>query len=76
MIKSFVLGLIAGSVTTCILKDSIASRINARTRLIRARAADRLRATADAIDATADAIDGGEPDAPVADTPGRISRVS
>jgi hypothetical protein len=50
MIKSFLVGLIAGATASLVLKESIAARIDNRTRTIRAKTADRLRAAADAIE--------------------------
>lgn len=69
MMKSFLLGLITGATTVWVLKDSIAARIDARTRTIRAR-------TAHGLHAAADAIGGGLAGAPPADTPTRIVRAS
>jgi hypothetical protein len=50
MIKSFLVGLIAGAAASLVFKESIAARIDSRTRTIRAKTADRLRAAADAIE--------------------------
>jgi hypothetical protein len=50
MIKSFLVGLIAGATASLVFKESIAARIDDRTRGIRAKTADRLRAAADAIE--------------------------
>lgn len=69
MMKYFLLGLITGATTVWVLKDSIATLIEARTGTIRARIAHRLHAAADAI---AGEIAG----APPADTPARIARAS
>lgn len=67
--KSFLLGLMTGATTAWVLKDFLATRIDARTRAVRARAAQGLRAAADA-------IEGGLAGAPPADTPTRIARAS
>jgi len=69
MMKSFLLGLITGATMVWWLKDSIATRIDARTRTIRAGAAHSLRAAADAIEE-------GFAGAPPADTSTRVVRVS
>lgn len=69
MIKPFVLGLISGATATWVLRDSIAGRIDSRTRTIRAATSRRLRATADAIEREV-ASRGA------ADTPARIARAS
>jgi hypothetical protein len=69
MMKGFLFGLITGATTVWVLKDSIITRIDIRTRSVRARAAHRLHAAADA-------IEGGLAGAPPADTPTRIARVS
>jgi hypothetical protein len=50
MIKSFLVGLIAGATASLVFKESIAARIDDRTRAIRAKTADRLRAAADAME--------------------------
>jgi len=69
MIKPFVLGLITGATATWVLRDSLAGRIDSRTRTIRAATAHRLRATADAIER-------GVASGGAADTPARIARAS
>jgi hypothetical protein len=50
MIKSFLVGLIAGATASLVFKESIAGRIDNRTRAIRAKTANRLRAAADVIE--------------------------
>jgi len=50
MTKSFLLGLITGATTVWVFKDAIATRIDARTRTIRARTAHALHAADDAIE--------------------------
>ena len=69
MMKSFLLGMISGATMVWCLKDSIATRIDAGTRTIRAGAAHSLRAAADAIEA-------GFAGAPPAGMPTRVTRVS
>jgi hypothetical protein len=69
MTKSFLLGLITGATTIWVLKDSIATGIDARTHTIRARAAHGLHVVAEA-------IEGGVAGKPPADPPTRIARVS
>lgn len=69
MTKSFFVGFIMGATTVWALKDSIVVRVDARTRIIRARTAHRLRAAADA-------VEGGVVGAPAADAPTRVARAS
>lgn len=69
MMKSFVFGVITGATAAWVLKDSIATRVDARTRMLRARAAHRLHAAADAIET-------GMAGASRADAPRQITRAS
>jgi hypothetical protein len=50
MIKSFLVGLIAGATASLVFKESIAARIDTRTRAIRAKTAHGLRTAADVIE--------------------------
>lgn len=68
MIKGFLYGVLVGAGAVWVLRDSIATGIDARTQAVRARTAEKLRAAADA-------IEGGLTGA-ADDTRPRIARIS
>ena len=67
--KGSLFGVITGAAMVWWLKDSIARSIDARTRTIRARAAQGFQSAADALET-------GLAGTPVADRPPRIGRAS